>query len=41
MSYIGNKGQRLAKDGYPAALLDDGAKLDRLDALFLGQEARV
>lgn len=33
--------QRLAKGGYSAALLDDGAKLDRLDALFLGQEARV
>lgn len=27
---------RLAAGGYPAALLDDGAKLDRLEALFLG-----
>lgn len=33
--------QRLAKGGYHAALLDDGAKLDKLDALFLGQETRV
>jgi len=32
--------QRLAAGGYPAALLDDGAKLDRLEALFLGRKDR-
>lgn len=31
--------QRLATGGYPAALLDDGAKLDQLEALFLGDRA--
>ncbi|WP_171006873.1 glycosyltransferase [Shimia litoralis] len=28
--------EKLAKGGYPAALLDDSAKLDRLETLFLG-----
>lgn len=28
---------RLARGGYPAALLDDDAKLDRLESLFLGR----
>jgi hypothetical protein len=38
MSYIGNKGQRLAKDDYPAALLDDGAELEQLETIFAGSK---
>ena len=33
--------QRLATGGYPAALLDDSAKLDRLEELLLGQERQI